>query len=49
MTFVKIWSTVGPLRVELMTLSRRRRRRKRGKLRGKKCNSTSAYFACTQR
>jgi len=37
-TFVKIWSTVGPLRVGLMTLSgmrRRRRRRKRGKLRGK--------------
>jgi len=32
-----------------MTLSRRRRRRrrsrKRGKLRGKKCDSTSAYFA----
>jgi hypothetical protein len=24
--FVKIWSTVGPLRVELMTLSRRTRR-----------------------
>jgi hypothetical protein len=33
-----------------MTLSRRRRRRrKRGKLRGKKCNSTSAYLACKQR
>jgi len=28
---------------------RRRRRRKRRNLRGKKCNSTSAYFAYKQR